>query len=48
MECFRVYRSIFCAAIGVLFTCKLFATQALSQTQKNISEPQTGIEPATF
>ena len=27
---------------------KLFATQALSQTQKNISEPQTGIEPATF
>ena len=27
---------------------KLFATQALSQTQKNVSEPQTGIEPATF
>ena len=25
-----------------------FATQALSQTQKNVSEPQTGIEPATF
>ena len=22
-----------------------FATQALSQTQKNVSEPQTGIEP---
>ena len=29
-------------------TCELFATQALSQTQKNVSEPQTGIEPATF
>ena len=28
--------------------CKLFATQALSQTQKNVSVPQTGIEPATF
>ena len=27
---------------------KLFATQALSQTQKNVSEPQTGIEHATF
>ena len=27
---------------------KLLATQALSQTQKNVSEPQTGIEPATF
>ena len=27
---------------------KLFATQALSQTQKNVSEPQTGIESATF
>ena len=26
---------------------ELFATQALSQTQKNVSEPQTGIEPAT-
>ena len=25
-----------------------FATQALSQTQRNVSEPQTGIEPATF
>ena len=25
---------------------KLFATQALSQTQKHVSEPQTGIEPA--
>ena len=25
-----------------------FATQALSQTQKNVSELQTGIEPATF
>ena len=25
-----------------------FATQALSQTQKNVFEPQTGIEPATF
>ena len=25
---------------------KLFATQALTQTQKNLSEPQTGIEPA--
>ena len=25
-----------------------FATQALSQTQKNVSEPQMGIEPATF
>ena len=24
---------------------KLFATQALSQTPKNVSEPQTGIEP---
>ena len=27
---------------------KSFATQALSQTQKNVSEPQMGIEPATF
>ena len=27
---------------------KLFATQALSQTKKNVSEHQTGIEPATF
>ena len=27
---------------------KLFATQALSQTQKHVSEPQMGIEPATF
>ena len=27
---------------------KLFATQVLSQTQKNVSEPQTGIEPTTF
>ena len=27
---------------------KLFATQALSQTQKNVSEPQTGIKPATY
>ena len=26
---------------------KLFATQALSQTQKNVSEPQTGIEPVS-
>ena len=25
-----------------------FATQALSQTHKNVSEPQIGIEPATF
>ena len=25
-----------------------FATQVLSQTQKNVSEPQTGIEPTTF
>ena len=24
------------------------ATQALSQTQKNVSEPRTGSEPATF
>ena len=24
---------------------KVFATQALSQTQENVSEPQTGIEP---
>ena len=31
-----------------VLTWKLFATQALSQTQKNVSEPQTGIEPATF
>ena len=27
---------------------KLFATQALSQTQKNVSESQTGIKPAIF
>ena len=27
---------------------KLFATQALSQPQKNVSEPQMGIELATF
>ena len=27
---------------------KLFAAQVLLQTQKNVSEPQTGIEPATF
>ena len=25
-----------------------FATQALSQTQKNVSEPQTGVELTTF
>ena len=30
------------------FMGKLFATQALSQTQKNVSEPQTGNESATF
>ena len=27
---------------------KCFATQALSRTPKNVSEPQTGFEPATF
>ena len=31
-----------------MYEGKLFATQALSQTQKNVSEPQTEIEPATF
>ena len=31
-----------------IYIWKLFATQALSQTQKNVSEPETGIEPATF
>ena len=30
------------------FKDKLFATQALSQTEKNVSEPQMGIKPATF
>ena len=28
--------------------CKLFAIQTLSQTQKNVSEPQTGSKPVTF
>ena len=32
----------------ILYEGKLFATQALSQTQKNVSEPQMGIEPTTF
>ena len=27
---------------------KLFATQALLQTQKYVSDPQAGIEPANF
>ena len=25
-----------------------FAAKAISQTQNNVSEPQTGIKPATF
>ena len=35
-------------ATEAVLSLKLSATQAQSQTQKNASEPQTGIEPATF
>ena len=31
--------------INIIVDGKLFATQALSQTLKNVFEPQTGIEP---
>ena len=31
--------------VSIFYKRKVFATQALSQTQENVSEPQTGIEP---
>ena len=34
------------AFLNVIIEGKLFATQALSQTQKTVSEPQTEVEPS--
>ena len=45
---YAIYSAQHQTRFHVLSIGKLFATQALSQTQKNFSEPQTGIEPATF
>ena len=46
---YAIYSAQHQTRFHVLSIGKLFATQALSQTpQKNVSEPQTGIKPATF
>ena len=33
---------------SIISNYKISAARALSQTPKNVSEPQTGIEPTTF
>lgn len=45
---FHGFVSCFHDSESGVFEGKLFATQTLSQTEKNVSEPRTDIETATF